>query len=146
MEDNKLSFDTNIYNNFIKGVNIQLITLKSVNINNDIALQNINNLSVELKYDNDIFEKNENSIEVFPHFIVNITPNNQDANELLKIEFTFSISYSISDLSNYGQEYIDYFLSRNVPINIWPYARELISSFTIRMGYPALIIEPFRIN
>ena len=35
------------------------------------------------------------------------------------------------------------FLSRNVPVNVWPYARELISTMATRLGYPALLIPPY---
>ncbi|NLB18941.1 MAG: hypothetical protein GX825_09500 [Syntrophomonadaceae bacterium] len=37
------------------------------------------------------------------------------------------------------------FAQRNLPINIWPYARETISSLTSRMGYPQLTIGVFKV-
>ena len=37
------------------------------------------------------------------------------------------------------------FLQHNVPVNVWPYAREIIHTGTTRMGYPPLVIKPYRV-
>ena len=49
------------------------------------------------------------------------------------------------ELDKFDEAYIKFFAQRNVTVNIWPYARELISSLTTRMGYPTLIIEPLKV-
>lgn len=43
-------------------------------------------------------------------------------------------------------EIIQSFCRLNVPLNAWPYARELISSTTVRMGYPALVIGTYKVG
>ncbi|NLJ80285.1 MAG: protein-export chaperone SecB [Firmicutes bacterium] len=37
------------------------------------------------------------------------------------------------------------FLQNNPPLNSWPYAGEIISSLTTRMGFPPLVIEPYKV-
>ncbi|MED4019140.1 protein-export chaperone SecB [Sutcliffiella cohnii] len=37
------------------------------------------------------------------------------------------------------------FIENNVPVNLWPYAREAIQSGSTKMGYPPLTIKPYRL-
>ncbi|GEM_PF-2041960 len=38
------------------------------------------------------------------------------------------------------KEIIDEFVRRNVPINVWPYCRELVASTSLKMSLPAFIL------
>ena len=64
---------------------------------------------------------------------------------IFDIKFIYLIEYTLKekDLSEVENIIISKFTEKNTPVNIWPYARELISSVTTRMGYPAFIIKPF---
>ncbi len=65
-------------------------------------------------------------------------------NPLFSIKFDYCIAYSVESLSTFSNEYIEFFIYKNVPINIWPYARELVSSITTRMGFSPLILKPHK--
>jgi len=53
------------------------------------------------------------------------------------------LEYSWNDCSEITEDYIKVFIGVNAQNHVWPYGRELISSITTRMGYAALIIEPY---
>lgn len=71
---------------------------------------------------------------------------------VFKLEFEIGLVYSAPSLnegfvqSPEGKQILDMFIQRNVPVNVWPYAREFISSMTVRMGFPAVVIGTFKIN
>ncbi len=68
---------------------------------------------------------------------------------LFNIKFILELNY-ILDLDNVDDILIDYkdeidrFVENNVPVNAWPYAREIISSVTTRMGFPSLVIPTYK--
>lgn len=64
--------------------------------------------------------------------------------ELFNIEICYILEYSLSEKIDLSDPIKERFANKNVPVNCWPYARELISSLTTRMGYPALVIKAFK--
>ncbi|WP_373844434.1 protein-export chaperone SecB [Clostridium sp.] len=141
------SIDKNIYSNLIEGLKIQNIYL------NDLKLDNVNreikgnSLSVKLDCE---FDKNRNIkgeiLEVFPSFSVQVFSSEDISQAAFHIDTQFYIKYEIKNLANFEEMYIDTFINQNIPLNIWPYIRELISSLSTRIGFPALVIEPFTIK
>lgn len=74
-----------------------------------------------------------------------------DDNEILfRIEAVFDLSYNFKDIKNTDEfvkknkQHVDTFCKKNVPINAWPYLREIIHSITVRMGLPQLTIPAFK--
>ena len=65
--------------------------------------------------------------------------------EMVVVDATFMLIYHIDSATDFDDEIKDIFLTNNPPLNIWPYAREAISSMTTRMGLPPLIIEPYKV-
>lgn len=63
---------------------------------------------------------------------------------LVELKFELRAVYEFDSIEDYEDEYILKFIELNVPVNIWPYAREIISSITTRVGYPALILPPYK--
>ena len=64
--------------------------------------------------------------------------------EVFIIEASFEVKYRITALESFPEDVLAVFLSTNVMINLWPYVRELVSSISVRMGYPPLLLEPLR--
>lgn len=67
-----------------------------------------------------------------------------DGDSLFSLGFTYRVEYQFDHIELFAQDMIELFVRSNVAINIWPFARELISSLTTRMGYPALLVEPLK--
>ena len=138
------------YNNFVKNIRIDKIKLKKLlvdTIDNDeeISKKNVP-LSVNLVYTANNYELKDNKLCINVNFSVETKEECQ--NIVFKINFIYKIEYVLKNikLSDVGEENIENFININVPINIWPYAREIISSITTRMGYSPLIIEPYTIG
>ena len=144
---NRENLDKDTYNKFVKNVNIQLVNLSNLNINklNDNP-DSTEKLFVDLKFENDKFSTSADVFNVNPQFNIQVSYN-KDNNKciLFNLQFEYQLTYIVKDLEEFDKSYLELFIKRNVPVNIWPYARELISSLTTRMGYPALVIEPLKV-
>lgn len=143
MEVIELQLDKVKYNKMVENIEIINILLKSINLN-DVKLPNINEekYDVKLNYKCESFEKfNNNIVEFYPKFILDIDYKEKN---MLSLEFELRVIYKLDDIDKYEDEYILKFIEINLPINIWPYAREIISSMTTRIGYPVLVISPYK--
>lgn len=56
----------------------------------------------------------------------------------LRILCVFSLSYSAKQALT--EDFMDIFIKRNVPLNTWPYFRELVQNMTQRMNVPPLVL------
>ncbi|MBU8727988.1 MULTISPECIES: protein-export chaperone SecB [Bacillus] len=152
--------DETKYNDFIKKINLEKIELNSLMCNKNTSFDRSRELDIALEHDIKSIQKdgvelrvqigfevvagesvgNEESIEDF-----------QDESLLFRINFTLDLIYAlkvdeeIDFLLGLDKE-IKHFADNNVPVNAWPYAREMISSTTTRMGLPPLVIPPFIIG
>lgn len=138
--------DKSIYDKFIRGVQIESINLIDLSIKSlSYDVDEKEELLVDLEFQNEKFKSNETNLTVSPRFILKVSKM-KDGNKItvFEIEFEYKLEYRVADCGKTPESYLELFVKRNVPINIWPYARELISSMTTRMGYPALIIEPLK--
>lgn len=143
---NELKLDPQVYNSFIKEIEIRNITLNSLNIHdvNENLSEEIQ-LSLSLKFDNSEFKIEDDFLNIYSKFFVTVENENDGTIEKgFNIEFTYKLEYYIENIERFSEEYIHLFTTKNVPVNVWPYARELISSLTTRIGYPTLIIEPLK--
>ncbi|EOU1741768.1 protein-export chaperone SecB [Clostridium perfringens] len=135
--------DEKKYSDFIKNLEIIDIRLNEVNTKCIKYVEEVeNHLDVELIYEcKDVEVKVINEINMYPKFNVKLKSKDELC---LTLNLKFNIKYSVKDLELFSEEYVQKFIDKNVPINIWPYAREIISSITSRMGYPSLIISPYK--
>ena len=123
--------------------NIKIINVYLMSMNLD-PVKEIDNecpgVDVSFEYECSKFTINENSLQFYPNFKVILSYKSES---LVKFEFTLNVKYMLENANKYGDSYIEQFINRNLPINVWLYARETISSITTRIGYPALVIEPY---
>lgn len=136
------NMDIQVYNKLIENIEIKGIYLKKINTSDiEIPIGESINCRVELKYTCSDYKIVDKTIEFYPKFklelkIDNIAP--------VIIQFDFRLIYEIENIEEYTDEYFDLFMDKNVPINVWPYAREIITSITTRIGYPPLVIAPYK--
>lgn len=138
--------DPKTYKRFVDNIQeIKAINLRSLTISNvDHNLKG--NLSVDLSYDcsDPIIENN--SFSVCTKFFIKAYCKENHNNIAFQIEFELSISYLIKDIKTFDSNCIDMYRRVNVPLHVWPYARELVSSLSMRMGFAPLVIEPIVIS
>lgn len=141
-----MSLDPKVYRELVDGININEINIDRLNISKvNKELKYNKKIDIKKQFKIESYKINNNILEVYPYFrITGILEENQEE-VAFDIEFTYCVEYEKSGLDKFEEQYIKFFTRRNVPINIWPYARELISSLTMRIGYQALIIEPYTV-
>jgi preprotein translocase subunit SecB len=143
------NIDQEVYRKLLINLNIDAINLTSLVINN-VNYPNNPNVKVIVKLAPKILSIKDNILDILCNFNVSavIDKENDDVHKndefVFKMKFDFVIKYSIDALETFSEEYIEFFIKNNVPINIWPYARELVSSITTRMGFPVLVIAPYK--
>ena len=140
--------DYKIYRKFLTDVEIDGIVLKNLNASRTDDSYDPN-VSISIKYNAKESKKEDDKLEILCSFDVKAITEIENCDKKLKkklfgIKFDFCIQYSISSLKTFSQDYIEFFIYKNVPINIWPYARELVSSVTTRMGYQPLVLKPHK--
>lgn len=140
--ENEKKLDPQVYNEIVNNVGIHSINLMELTIKNTNYKIANTNLSVNLTFTNENYNIDAGVLQVHPQFIVKVVDSNNTIAFL--INFTYFIEYNFNKHENIEKEYIKAFVARNVPINIWPYARELVSSLTTRMGFSALVIDPYK--
>jgi preprotein translocase subunit SecB len=65
-------------------------------------------------------------------------PGNSKKDFLVKISCTFVLRYSTQQ--ELSEDFLEIFIERNVPLNTWPYFRELVQNMTQRMNIPPLTL------
>lgn len=141
----KQNIDVVAYKKFIEKVNLTDIRLKGLNVSDVNYEAAKEQLTVELDYEvEEVLKKNE-ILEVITKFSAKVSQESETDEEVaFVIKFEFSLIYTIEELDKFDDDCVNLFVNMNIPINVWPYAREMISSLTTKMGFPALIIEPFK--
>lgn len=65
--------------------------------------------------------------------------------KLFEVKGIVEITYSYDPAITITKDMLSVFEARNIPLNGWPYVRELVSNATLRMGVRPLVLPPFRV-
>lgn len=141
-----MSLSQDTYRDLVKGININAINIHSLNISNvNKKLKGSRTIDINQEFNSSEYIIDGDNLEVYAKFNIKACEKDNPEKIAFEIDFTYCIEYTKTELDKFDEAYIKFFVQRNVPVNIWPYARELISSLTTRMGYPTLIIEPLKV-
>lgn len=139
------------YNEFIRNIELSKIFLLSINCKRPLEYSKESfPLAADIKKPRfEIAKDSQKALTVIATIEVVIKPED-DAQEPTEGEETsitasFALEYKKTNNVEVSDEIIDRFLNTNVPLNCWPYGREIISSITTRMGYPALILPTIKV-
>ncbi len=59
---------------------------------------------------------------------------------VLKIKAKYNITYSLLKEIEIDEEIIDFFSKINLPLNLWPFFRELCNDVTAKMRIPSIVL------
>ena len=92
-------------------------------------------------------DRQKNRFCVRPIFTLTANKNSPDgaALNVLSIEATFALIYSVESLDEFEDASLIAFAWTNGVFNAWPYWREFVQSTVSRMGLPAITIPVFRV-
>lgn len=79
-------------------------------------------------------------------FNVTATPDEPAAKSVLKVQATFILEYSLSDIEGITPLDLTAFGLINGAYNAWPYWREFLQNTTTRMGLPPITAPVFRLS
>ncbi|WP_422445612.1 protein-export chaperone SecB [Thermoanaerobacterium sp. DL9XJH110] len=136
--------DKEKYNELVKCIELNRIILCKLNceINVDILEEKFERAKVNFNPEFNLKKKEKNRLYAEAIFDVNVI---EEKNQ--KMVFNINVSFLL--IYNYKEEcedsVLNEFVKRNVPLNAWPYGREIISSITARMGLPPLNIGLYKV-
>ncbi|WP_170270467.1 protein-export chaperone SecB [Heliorestis acidaminivorans] len=151
------------YSQLISMIELKNIELISLNCNQNPAFNHKGSKPIDAAIKYNTKEVIQSGIElIFPFCLSLATFSNENnsgekdydlidsKDKLFDISLELYLNYYIEvtdnstlDLSNFLEE-INEFANKNVIINAWPYAREIVSNVTTRMGFPPLLLPPYK--
>jgi preprotein translocase subunit SecB len=73
---------------------------------------------------------------------VTVKGSTEDGESIFQCKATIQLTYGFTSPSAdpVPQDILQFFAVNNVPVNAWPYVRELVSSVTMRMGVGTVVL------
>ncbi|MFJ8099433.1 protein-export chaperone SecB [Lysinibacillus sp. NPDC096212] len=136
-----MKLDKDIYQELIKNIDIRQVNLKNLSVESSNKIEQ-ENIKISVSHDVIKYEREKDKFSVLTEFEVQGLIEEQ---KVFNIYFILELSYSLEASITFEEQYIDFFTKNNVPVNAWPYARELVSNLTLRMGLSALILPVLRV-
>lgn len=146
------------YNNLIEMIDLKSIEVYSLTCEQDNELKKTGNKKIDINLTHNVEKvmvEGFNLLVRIEFDVKAIEAREAAKTEELKPDVLFNINLHL-DLK-YGLEMEDEdlflkdfeaelneFVKNNALINAWPYVRETISSLTVRMGFPSLIIPTYK--
>ncbi len=126
------------YHSILKGIDLKNIYLKSLktDIKHDLITEAMSvNIKQKAGYLNikDGFKA---------EYKCNIIVKNNKKVQVLKIECVFEAIFSST--KKITNEFFEIYQGLSLPLNLWPFARELVNSITSRMYIPPLTLPLFK--
>ena len=153
------------YIDFIKSIEIKKIELCHLDVSkNEEFAHDLSEIHIGINHEVKKYEVKSNELKVYFEFDVIALSESVDFEEdvgineddidcgdmLFNIEVIFNLTYAFKDVDNVEEfakknnNHINKFCEKNVPVNVWPYIREIVSSSTVRMGLSPLVIPAFK--
>ncbi|MDD3269018.1 MAG: protein-export chaperone SecB [Syntrophomonadaceae bacterium] len=137
-----MSIDAKLYKSFIESLDLEEIFLDSLKVKN-YHLPKPRNLTVKLEPEFGISKIFKDSFFASAKFQVIVSDDKE--RKAFVIDARFRLLYNFESSITIDDEMQEKFMATTLPVNSWPFAREIISSMTTRMGYPSLLIAPFKV-
>lgn len=146
--------DPKVYANLIRSVELRCIVLKEFTAKSTWKRPELpKDAAVSLSFTSEEWTQSSRTIVSRVCFNVQGNASIDGADEMVfTMSATFELHYSLSgfDPSAIPKDQCGHimalFIRRNVRANLWPYIRELISSTSLKMGFPAVVLGVYRVN
>jgi preprotein translocase subunit SecB len=138
-----MKLDPSIYQELINNIEIETVNLKDLTVKRANYNNDQKNIEISVKHGICSYQR------VGDIFSVEIKFNIEGVTEeekVLSIEFILELIYEIDSSYAFEEDYFELFTTNNVPVNAWPYARELVSNLTLRMGLAALVLPVLKVK
>ena len=135
------NLDSKKYEEFIKA--IELRDIKLIELNTHIVEEQPttdNALKADIKATNE--HKIFNNMLIF--YVNYILTMKQFKKVVLKIKAKYRVDYELLKRIEIDEKTIDFFSEMNLPLNVWPFFRELCNDVTAKMRIPSLVLPLLR--
>ncbi|MEH7303220.1 protein-export chaperone SecB [Neobacillus drentensis] len=137
-----MEFIAEIYNELIENISLESVQLFGLECkqfeNSEPGLA-----SVDVQLEMHTISREAENVIIPAEFKISAIVSETQA-KVFEINFIYTLLYELPVDKTYDEEYLERFAKVNAPINIWPYARELVSNLTTRMGFPSLYIPLYK--
>lgn len=135
---------TGDYEGFLSSLGFQSITVPRLNYQHKVNVDpDIHTWSIAPKYDFQAKKTSPGKLSGRIAFSIRVQHPDDASNVLFHISGTILLDYSYDQELHLTKQMTDTFAAFNIPLNGWPYLRELVSDATNRMGLPPLILGPY---
>lgn len=128
------------YTELIKSIDFKEVLLKDLHVSR-FPEPETGNLNADINFEPDLVHFGEGHLIASMSYAISA---NSEGNEIFSIMFELIASYSYAEDSMASDHEAQQFVRNNVPVNVWPFARELIYNMTNRMNVPGLMIPSLR--
>ena len=137
--------ETNLYRELIESVNIGKISLLGLDMFRTEDLR----VPLRVKHDLSIPDDEISVEELAAKVLFTLEASAKEAEDpQISVKMAWLVKFELNEgvtVDEFGDDLIRQFLTRNIPINVWPYIRETVSSLTGKMGLPPLLIPTLKI-
>ncbi|MCK4278469.1 MAG: hypothetical protein KAW82_04710 [Desulfurellaceae bacterium] len=132
------------YKEFIEA--IELRDIKLIELNTHIAEEQPttdNTLKVDIKTTNEhkiLNNPSANGRDMLIFYVNYILAMKQSKKVVLKIKAKYKVDYELLKKIEIDEKTIDFFSEMNLPLNVWPFFRELCNDVTAKMRIPSLVL------
>ncbi len=125
------------YGQFIEG--LELLEVRLVRLNVEARSFPIKPAGTRLEVaDEASYTPVDGGFEVFHRYLLLATNAQPSSEPVGRIEAEFGLRFT--SVQPIGQPYFEIFRDVNLPVNTWPYWRELVQAMTARMGWPPVTL------
>lgn len=139
-----------VYNKLIQAVELDNIFLRAVNSERFPSSGFKGEIQTEISMEQRLEFRTENRIVTSVQFDVDAFDEFNKENKLFMVQTIFILEYRLENIEEEEINSVEFnqaiedFVRINVPVNAWPYGRELIGQMTTRMGLPQLVIGTYK--
>ena len=138
------AYDQNKYGEILQSLNIVSIHLTSIDAKSNVAVIDVNQVQVKSEYQTST-ANGQSANEFAALSLLDLkfgSPDDETQFGSMKIEFC--VFYSIG--SDVEQGFLEQFSSGgNIPLNAWPYLREIVHNTITRFGWQPLVLPAFKV-
>lgn len=128
------------YNRFIAGLDLQAVRLVQAEISAP-DLPASPRLEPQIEFEESSFENREGSVRVLQTLVFH-GHDEGHAEPVVKVRARFEVIYS-TEMPMDADIFVE-FDARNLPLNTWPYFRELVHTALARVGWPVLVLPVYK--
>ncbi len=142
--------DNGLYNNLIKTVELEDLNVKELTMNCHVPEEKVEGIHASVGVGVGIEYFNSTHLGAVVNFDIEAVNQDNENQKVFEMGFVYILRYRTEGLNilesdeETVNQALDIFSKENIPINVWPFARELVAEMTRRMGLPPFIMGMYR--